>query len=244
MPRAMDDARRQQARDVLFHQYVQWIAGQQWQAARAAAAACGVTIVGDLPFVVDLHSADVWARAGEFFLDVSLGVPPDAFSETGQDWGLPVYRWDVIAADGFSWIRQRARRMAALFGGFRVDHLVGFYRTYGRPATGKPFFIPADETSQTWLGETVLDAFRGAGADILAEDLGTVPDFVRASLARRGVPGCKVLRWERAWRKPGQPFIDPASYAAALGHADRDARHRDARGLVGPGRSRRARRRS
>ena len=211
-PQAMDDARRHLARGVLFHQYVQWIALEQWQAARAAAAESGVTIIGDLPFVVDLHSADVWARAGEFFLDVSLGVPPDAFSATGQDWGLPVYRWDVVAAGDFAWIRQRARRMAALFGGFRVDHLVGFYRTYGRPKEGDPFFIPADEATQVWLGETVLEAFRGAGADILGEDLGTIPDFVRASMARRGVPGCKVLRWERAWDAPEQPFISPSSY--------------------------------
>jgi 4-alpha-glucanotransferase len=211
-PRALVEARRQHARDVLFHQYVQWTAAQQWQAARAAAEASGVTIIGDLPFVVDLHSADVWARADEFFLDVSLGVPPDAFSQTGQDWGLPVYRWDVVASRNFAWIRQRARRMAALFGGFRVDHLVGFYRTYGRPTRGDPFFIPADEPSQIRLGETVLQILRESGAAILAEDLGTIPDFVRASLARRQVPGCKVLRWEREWDVPGQPFVDPASY--------------------------------
>jgi 4-alpha-glucanotransferase len=131
-PSAMDEARRQFARRVLAYQYEQWIAEGQWQAARADALAHGVTIFGDLPFVVDLDSADVWARADEFLLDVSLGVPPDAFSETGQDWRLPTYRWDVIAERDYPWVRQRARRMASLFGGFRVDHLVGFYRTNRR----------------------------------------------------------------------------------------------------------------
>jgi 4-alpha-glucanotransferase len=102
--------------------------------------------------------------------------------------------------------------MAALFGGFRVDHLVGFYRTYGRTKDGDSFFMPPDEPSQIWLGETVLQILRDSGAAILAEDLGTIPDFVRASLARRDVPGCKVLRWERHWNALGQPFVDPASY--------------------------------
>lgn len=212
-PPALDEARRQLSRPMLQQQYLQWLAEGQWQEARAAADAHGVSIFGDLPFVVNLHSADVWARADEFMLDVSLGVPPDAFSATGQDWGLPTYRWDVQAARDFAWIRQRARRMAALFGGFRVDHLVGFYRTYGRPREGDPFFSPGDEGAQLHLGETILRIFLDSGASILAEDLGTVPDFVRASLGRLSVPGCKVLRWERDWHSPGQPFLDPAGYA-------------------------------
>ncbi len=211
-PQALEERRRALARQVLFHQYLQWIAETEWQTARADAASCGVAIIGDLPFVVNSHSADVWARAGEFLLDVSVGVPPDAFSENGQDWGLPAYRWEAVAASDFAWIRQRARRMATLFDGFRVDHLVGFFRTYGRPTVGEPCFSPADEGAQRRQGEQVLRIFLDTGAEILAEDLGTVPDFVRASLSDLGVAGCKVLRWERDWRAPGQPFIDPANY--------------------------------
>jgi len=213
-PEALDAARRNLGRPILRHQYLQWIAEQQWQSAREAAEASGVAIFGDVPFVVDLHSADVWARADEFLLDVSVGVPPDAFSATGQDWGLPCYRWDVVAARDFPWLRQRARRMAALFSGFRVDHVIGFYRTYGRPQEGEPYFMPSDETAQRHQGETVLRIFQEAGADLIAEDLGTVPDFLRPSLAALGVPGCKVLRWERLWDAPDQPFIDPAEYPA------------------------------
>jgi len=211
-PRAIDEVRRQLAREVLRHQYWQWIAESQWQEARAVARSHGVTVFGDLPFAVGHDSADVWSRPRDFQLDVSIGVPPDAFSETGQDWGLPMYRWDVIADGDFAWLRQRARRMAALFDGFRVDHLVGFYRTYGRPADGEAFFSPPDEASQLRQGEQVLTIFRDSGADILAEDLGVVPDFVRASLARLGVPGCRVLRWERLWHFVGQPCLEPASY--------------------------------
>jgi 4-alpha-glucanotransferase len=113
-------------------------------------------------------------------------------------------------------LRQRARRSADLFDGYRVDHLVGFYRTYGRPKHGAaPFFTPADEAEQLALGERVLAIFNGAGAEIVAEDLGTVPDFVRASLARLHVSGFRVFRWERHWRSEGQPFRDPAAYPAS-----------------------------
>lgn len=212
---ALDEARRQLAREVLRQQYLQWIAETQWQRAKAHAHAHhGVTIFGDMPFMVSAAGPDVWVRPEEFMLDVSLGVPPDAFSATGQDWGMPTYRWDRIRPTGFAWIRQRARRFAALYDGCRVDHLVGLYRTYGRPAVGEPFFNPSDEPMQIAQGEAILRILIDSGATIVAEDLGLVPDFVRASLARLDIPGCCVLRWERDWHAPGQPFVDPGRYPA------------------------------
>ncbi len=212
-PDALADASRRLAPEIMFREYVQWLAHQQWTAARAAVREHGVALFGDLPFMVDGDSADVWSRQDQFFLDASLGAPPDAFSETGQDWGMPVYRWTALAADGFGWLRERARRSAQLYDGYRVDHLVGFYRTYGRLHDGgAPFFTPTSEPEQLALGETLLRIFREPGAEIIAEDLGVVPDFVRASLARMGVPGFRVLRWERYWHVEGQPFIDPADY--------------------------------
>jgi 4-alpha-glucanotransferase len=210
-PAAIDRARRELADEVVFHQYLQWLAGTQWQRARSRTD--GVELFGDLPFMVDGDSADVWARPHQFRLDVSVGAPPDAFSATGQDWGMPLYRWDVMAQEDFRWLRERARRSADLFHGYRVDHLVGFYRTYGRSKDGvEGFFTPSDEAAQQALGERLLELFRSAGAEIIAEDLGTVPDFVRASLTRFGVPGYRVLRWERHWHTPGQPFREPTEY--------------------------------
>lgn len=212
-PAALAQARLEVADDILYRQYLQWVANDQWAAARKAAG--GVALFGDLPFMVSGDSADVWARQDEFRLDASVGVPPDAFSETGQDWSLPVYRWEVLADRNFDWLRERARRNAELFDGFRVDHLVGFYRTYFRPLDGSGAqFTPPDQASQIELGERVLQVFREPGAEIIAEDLGLVPDFVRASLARLSVPGYKVLRWERHWHVEGQPFKDPADYPA------------------------------
>jgi 4-alpha-glucanotransferase len=214
-PEAIDAARRQLAREVLRQQYLQWIAETEWHAARAAAGAEGVTIFGDVPFMVEANSADVWARADEFRLDATVGAPPDPFSATGQDWGLPVYRWNVIAAGGYAWIRDRARRMAALYDGFRIDHIIGFYRTYARPQQGEPFFTPSDEPAQLAQGETILGIFQDTGAVVVAEDLGVLPHFLRASLDRLGVAGYAVLRWAREWSAPGHPFIDPASYPRA-----------------------------
>ena len=209
-PRALEEARQRLADEIRYRAWLQWIAGEQWQRARRDAAPVG--IFGDFPFVVSAHSADVWARQQEFRLDASVGTPPDAFSATGQDWGLPVYRWDVIAEGNFAWLRQRARRCAELYDGFRVDHLVGFYRTYFRERDGRAAFVPPDEPSQLAQGERLLTLFAESGAHIVAEDLGSVPDFVRESLARMRVPGYKVLRWERHWDADGQPFKDPATY--------------------------------
>ena len=211
---SLREAREWLAEPILQHQYAQWIAEGQWQSARRTALAHGVRFYGDLPFVAGTDSPEVWANADQFRLDVSTGVPPDAFSATGQDWGLPTYRWDVIASGGYAWHRQRSRRMAELFDGLRVDHVIGLFRTYGRPVTGEPFFTPADEPSQIAQGRALMRILAESGLDLIAEDLGVTPDFVRESLTLLDIPGCKVMRWERDWEAPGAPFHPPESYAA------------------------------
>ena len=211
VPSALEAARRELGDEILYRQWLQWVADEQWRDAKEQARP--VSLLGDLPFMVDGDSADVWAHADAFSLDGSVGAPPDAFSETGQNWGLPVYRWDVMAERNFAWLRERARRSAVLYDGYRVDHLVGFYRTYVFPAgRGKAFFTPAHEDEQLALGETLMRIFAEPGARIVAEDLGTIPRFVRTSLKRLKIPGYKVLRWEREWDEEGQPFRAPADY--------------------------------
>ena len=210
-PEALEEARSELDREVLFYQYQQWVADDQWETARESCAP--VALFGDFPFMVSTDSADVWARQHLFRFDASVGVPPDAFSATGQDWGLPVYRWNVMQAEDYRWLRERARRSAKLFDGYRIDHLVGFYRTYSRPlGSTEGTFDPALEDEQVALGERLMDIFMRSGPTIIAEDLGIVPDFVRTSLTALGIPGYKVFRWERAWKEPGQPFRDPAEY--------------------------------
>jgi 4-alpha-glucanotransferase len=209
-PDALREARQRLEREILYFAWLQWIAWEQWTTARRELRE--IAILGDFPFMVSGDSADVWSRQQEFRVEASVGVPPDAFSETGQDWGLPVYRWDVHQANDYQWLRARARRCADLYHGFRVDHLVGFYRTFVREKNGETYFVPSAEHDQLAQGERLMRLFQESGAGIIAEDLGTVPDFVRESLARLRVPGLKVLRWEREWHADGQPFKDPASY--------------------------------
>jgi 4-alpha-glucanotransferase len=211
-PQALDRARKMFDGDIRYYAFLQWLAQAEWRRARRQTA--GIGIFGDLPFMVGADSADVWANQQVFARDLSVGTPPDAFSATGQDWGLPAYRWDAMQASDFGWLRARARRARDLFDGFRVDHVIGFYRTYVRPTHGDPFFTPGDEPAQIALGERVLQIFRESGACVIAEDLGTVPNYLRPSLQRLGVPGYKVFRWEREWNAPGQPFRDPAGYPA------------------------------
>ena len=195
---------------ILYRSWLQWQLDEQWHEARRAVVTAGADLMGDLPFMVATDSADVWARPFDFRLDARAGVPPDAFSAVGQDWGLPVYRWDQMARNGYAWITARARRSAELYGAYRVDHVVGFYRSYFRPDDGgPPGFVPSEEPEQIANGERVMAAF-SQGARVIAEDLGTVPDFVRASLARQGIPGYRVLRWE----KDGDVYRDPAAWPA------------------------------
>ena len=212
---ALDAAVTELGEEIDYRKYLQWIAAAQWAHARHEARP--VQVFGDVPFMISADSPDVWTRQPEFRFDATVGVPPDAFSETGQDWGLPPWRWDVMAKNDFAWMQRRAQRTARLFDGFRLDHLVGLYRTYMWPLdkSEPPFFAPPDEPTQAELGEKLVSLYRDTGAEVIAEDLGTVPDFVRASLQRLGVPGFKVVRWERRWKAPGKPFIDPTEYEEA-----------------------------
>ena len=113
-------------------------------------------------------------------------------------------------------MRARARRYGDLYDGFRIDHLVGLYRTYVRPIgqAGSEFFDPGDEPSQIVLGEKLVGILAGAESRpaVIAEDLGSIPPFVRESMARLDLPGLKVLRWEKHWDREGQPAIDPADF--------------------------------
>jgi 4-alpha-glucanotransferase len=209
---ALDRVRKEFDLEIGFRKYVQWLADEQWVDARRQIAP--VRVFGDLPFTIGGNSAEVWLRQAEFRIDATVGAPPDAFSAEGQDWGLPPWRWRVMRQRDYSWFRARARRYAALFDGYRIDHLVGLYRTWIWPAyeAQPPFFDPPDEREQLARGEELIRIFKSAGAELIAEDLGTVPLFVRQSITSLGVPGFKVLHWERHWERPGQPLIDPRTF--------------------------------
>lgn len=226
-------ARRKLEGRVQFFKFVQWQAFQQWKAAKVYAESRGVALMGDVPFGLSLYSADVWSDASGFDLEWSGGAPPEpAFAgdefvrKWGQNWGIPLYRWDKMRGDGFAWWRQRIHAVREVFHLFRVDHVLGFYRVYAFPwypdrnaefaplspeeaaalAGGRlPRFHPhGDDTEENRLancsqGEEILRVLiEEAGPHrLIAEDLGVVPPYVRPSLARLKIAGFKVPQWER-----------------------------------------------
>lgn len=198
--------------------FVQFEANRQWQAARERLAARGIMLGGDLAFSPGRESVEVWAHQELFDPTRSVGAPPDAFSATGQRWGLPMPDWARMRETGFALIRTRVRAARELFDFLRIDHVVGLFRTYGYPldteAAGA--FDPPSEAEQIAQGEEILQVIleEAGPMRIIAEDLGVVPAFVRKTMAHLGLPGYKIARWEREWQEPGQPFIDPAKYPA------------------------------
>ncbi|MGH7934898.1 MAG: 4-alpha-glucanotransferase [Candidatus Binataceae bacterium] len=213
---ALAAARRDLSNEIVKYQYWQFIAQRQWLEVRSRLKSRGVILGGDLAFSPGQDSAEVWANQHMFDLTRAVGAPPDAFSQHGQRWGLPMPDWKQMRADGFALIRARTRRARELYDLMRVDHVVGLYRTYsfGNDA-GDGRFYPAEEDAQRAQGEAVIDGVKQVAAPmaLIAEDLGLVPPFVRKSLAAMGVPGYKVMRWEkRNWRKPTERFISPAEY--------------------------------
>ena len=133
-----------------------------------------------------------------FRVDLRVGTPPDEASPEGQDWGLPAYDWDHLQRDEFAWIRARAARAGVAVLGLpgRPRHRLLPHLRAQRDRTPEGGFWPADEAAQISLGETILRIMR-TSAEVIAEDLGTVPPFLRPSLERLGVPGYRVLRWEK-----------------------------------------------
>jgi 4-alpha-glucanotransferase len=208
LPMAIDQARTNHATRILEEAYVQWTLLDQWEGAHARMRELGVELMGDLPFVVCAESADVWSNASQFQQHVTLGAPPDDFSAEGQDWGLPPYDWLAMEADDLAWVRGRARHAARLYDRFRLDHVVGYFRQWVRGAdpSDRGRFDPEGVEAQRVRGRRVLGAVitelaRARGTveppRAIAEDLGVVPPFVRETLRELGMPGYRVLPWEK-----------------------------------------------
>jgi 4-alpha-glucanotransferase len=210
-PEVLERAARRLAGRIDFERYVQFVAHEQWRRVRECAWQRGILVMGDLPFAPSADSVEVWCEPELFDLGRSIGAPPDDFSAEGQRWGLPAYRFDRLRREDWRWLRRRFRRMRELYDLFRLDHVVGFFRSFvfGEGQREGRFDL-RDEAAQRTRGREILEvALAEAGPEgIVAEDLGAVPPFVRECLAELGIPGYKVLRWERQGRR----FCDPRGY--------------------------------
>ena len=199
-PAALAAARQELAGEIEFRTYRQWLFFRQWDRVKREANRRGIRIVGDVPIYVALSSADVWANRCLFAVDADgrpeavAGVPPDYFRPTGQLWGNPLYRWDVLAADGFRWWIERLRLKFRLADIVRIDHFRGLSAYWE---------VKAGETTAMngrWLkgpGMALFAEVRRALGErpIIAEDLGSIDDEVKALLAATGFPGMRVLQF-------------------------------------------------
>ena len=231
---ALADAARTLADRITMLKYVQFLAHQQWKRLRKQLQDSGVFLGGDLAFSPGRESVEVWANQELFDLSRAVGAPPDAFSSVGQRWGLPMPDWERMRARDFDFLRKRVHHAGELYDLLRIDHVVGLYRTYGysldQQVGGE--FDPATETAQRAQGgEIVRIVLDEAGPmQIVAEDLGVVPQFVREALSALAIPGYKVMRWEKhapAGASADGRFVKPACYPsislATTGTHDTDA---------------------
>jgi 4-alpha-glucanotransferase len=196
----LDAVRRTLAKEIDLQRFVQWLFYEQWSALKRYTNQHGVNVLGDIPIFVALDSADVWAHPELFHLNaagqptVVAGVPPDYFSATGQRWGNPLYRWDVLAQSGYAWWIARFRHALQQADLVRIDHFRGFEAYWE---------IPAGEATAVhgrWRrgpGIAVFDAVRAAlgRLPLVAEDLGLITPEVEALRRAVGAPGMKVLQF-------------------------------------------------
>ncbi|MFN8482127.1 MAG: 4-alpha-glucanotransferase [Anaerolineae bacterium] len=199
-PEALAHWRQELADDIARHVYYQYEFNRQWSAVHAYAAKKGIRIIGDIPIFVAYDSADAWAHPEMFYFNVEghptevAGVPPDYFSPTGQLWGNPLYRWDEMEAEGYTWWIERFRHTFEAVDIVRLDHFRGFIAYWS---------VPADEETAIngeWKpgpGPRLFSAVRAAlgNLPIIAEDLGVITPAVEALREGEGFPGMKVLQF-------------------------------------------------
>ena len=215
---ALAQARKDYAREIRHAKVLQFLFHHQWSALRREAKTRGVSIIGDIPIFVAHDSADVWCHPELFFLEkngqpsVIAGVPPDYFSQTGQRWGNPLYRWDVHEDQGYAWWIARLRSTFELYDIVRIDHFRGFAANWEIPAT-EPTAVKG-----RWVpgpGRKLFDAAHKALGDlpIIAEDLGVITPDVDALRDGLGFPGMRILQFAFG-DEPKAPEFRPESYPA------------------------------
>ena len=186
------------AADMGYYEFEQFLFERQWDALKAYAGGRGVKVIGDVPIYVSEDSVEVWAHPELFQLDGELrpsavaGVPPDAYSASGQFWGNPLYDWAYHESTGYAWWIWRLRRAHHFFDAIRIDHFRGFHTYWSIPAGAK------DASAGKWKrgpAMKIINAVRAALPDceIIAEDLGDLDDGVRAFFKRTGYPGMCLL---------------------------------------------------
>jgi 4-alpha-glucanotransferase len=190
-----------------FHAWLQWQLDNQLARTRELAADVGMSVgvIHDLAVGVHPGGADSWALQDVLAIGASVGAPPDAFNQLGQDWSQPPWKPNQLAELGYAPYRDMVRAVLRHAGGIRVDHVMGLFRLWWVPAGAKPWegtYVRYDH--EALVGILALEAHR-AGAVVIGEDLGTVEPWVRDYLRDRGMLGTSILWFERDAAGPRRP---------------------------------------
>lgn len=198
--KAIDHYQKLLKEEIEFWRFCQFKFRQQWEKLKKYANEKQIQMIGDIPLYVSMDSSDVWVNGPLFELDERknpihvAGVPPDAFSDLGQRWGNPIYRWDVMERDGFSWWRERMKISASLYDVIRIDHFIGVVNYYSIPVES-----PTAVKGQWEIGpgRKLTDVIKESIGDakIIAEDLGVLTPKVKELIQEIGYPGMKILEF-------------------------------------------------
>lgn len=186
--------------EIDFWKFCQYKFKSQWDNLKEYVNGLGIQIIGDIPLYVALDSSDVWVDSDLFELDERrkpihiAGVPPDNFSEDGQRWGNPLYRWDVMERSNFNWWRERMKVNSMLYDVIRIDHFIGIVNYYSIPEESKTAAIGSWVTGP---GKKLTDAIGESigNAKIIAEDLGVLTPNVKELIETTGYPGMKIIEF-------------------------------------------------
>ncbi|MEX0961303.1 MAG: 4-alpha-glucanotransferase [Simkaniaceae bacterium] len=181
--------------------FVQYFCFKQLKKAKSYAEEKNIFLKGDIPILISPDSADVWYHTEYFDLSFAAGAPPDQFTPEGQYWGFPIYRFDVMNEEGFSWWKERLQYASHFYHIYRIDHVIGFFRIWAIPRgqeAAKGRFLPGNEWEALSQGRLVLKEILKASHMLpIAEDLGFMPPGASEILEELSISGTKVFRWEK-----------------------------------------------
>jgi 4-alpha-glucanotransferase len=219
-PVALGELRDQLSNEIDLHKFTQFEFFRQWSKLKSHCNRLGIKMMGDVPIYVAHDSADVWAHPELFRLDEEsrptavAGVPPDYFSATGQLWGNPLYRWDVMAASGYRWWIDRFRASLKLFDLMRLDHFRGFEAYWEVPGGA------ATAAAGKWVKGPGAKLFHAMQAELkelplVAENLGVITPEVETLRQQFGFPGMSILQFAFG-NDPQGPSFRPHNYSHQL----------------------------
>lgn len=203
------------ANSILYYSFLQYLCHLQLKAVKEFAEKNSIYLKGDIPILISRDSAEVWLYRECFDLRFAVGSPPDMYSLEGQCWGFPPYIWEELEKRHYDFWKKRLKVSSEYFSFYRIDHIIGFFR-FWLIAEGKKaregFYHPGHLETAIDRGKDILQKIVSFSSMFpIGEDLGVIPELMRDALLDLGIPGTKVLRWQKDY-EGDKNFIPYSSY--------------------------------